>query len=208
MGNKSKNRTNRLNPQDKPKPLAGQEYDVTQSLNKIRPYSKPTKRNNVGDGTYSDEEQELRGRRGYISSNSSRFESSTTGAPNWERYDRLEDRFTSFSDKNEKDHTALRIELEKKIEKSADETKQEIRDLRQSIDKKLSKQWYTWTIIALVAIVGIIWSLSYQEISKLPYQMNKVENRIDDLEKELQNNIQKPDTTVANKRVDSKKSAQ
>lgn len=67
MGNKSKNRSNRLNPQDKPKPVAGQEYDVTQSLNKIRPYTKPTKRNNVGDGTYSDEEQELRGRRGYIS---------------------------------------------------------------------------------------------------------------------------------------------
>ena len=185
MSNKNKNRSNRLNPQERQNPAPIQDYDLTQSLNKMRQYSRHSKRSNQSDGTFSDDEQGQLKRRDYVSSNSSQFEGSTTGVPNWERYDRLEDRFTSFSDKNDKEHTALRKELEGKIEKSANDIKEDIRDLKQNLDKKLSIQWYSWTIVALVTMAGLFWILSYQDISKLPTEIMKLGNKIDQIEEEM-----------------------
>ena len=89
------------------------------------------------DGTCSDEEQANYSQRGLVSSNSSQYEEKTTGAPSWDRYDRLEDKFSSFSDKNENDHTNLRMELERKIEKVSDDVKEELKELRQNVEKKL-----------------------------------------------------------------------
>ena len=143
------------------------------------------------DGTYSDEEQANYSQRGFVSSNSSQYEEKTTGVPSWDRYDRLEDKFSSFSDKNENDHTNLRKELEGKIEKVSDDIKDELKELRQNVEKKLSKQWYVWTIIGLVAIVGIIWALSYQEIVKIPNEVKEQEYKIDKLEDALKQILHK-----------------
>lgn len=183
MGNKNKN--NKFTLQDKSETATALEYDLTQSLKRVRPYSRHTKKGATGERTYSDEEQSSQSRKGLVSSNSSQFENKTTGVPSWDRYDRLEDRFTSYSDKNEKEHTALRQELEGKIEKSTNDIKNEVKDLSQKIDKKLSKQWYVWTIVTLVAIVGLIWALSYQEIIKIPNEIIKIENRINNIENEM-----------------------
>lgn len=117
-----------------------------------------------------------------MSNNSSQYEEKTTGLPSWDRYDRLEDKFTSFSDKNENDHTHLRTELEGKLEKVSDDIRKEIKDLRQSIEKKLPIQWYIWTVLALVSFVSLIWILSYQRIDKLPNEVMELENRIEKLE--------------------------
>lgn len=190
MGNKNKIRNNRLSSQEKPKPTVTQEYDLAQSLSRVRPYSKHSKRNNTGDGTYSDDEQPYSNRRGYVSSNSFQYDERTTGAPSWDRYDRLEDRFTSFSDKNEKEHTALRQELESKIEKSTDGIKDEIKELSQRIDKKLPKWFFATAISALGVIVGIIWTLSYQEVAKVPSELIKIDGRIEKVENELKEHRQ------------------
>lgn len=68
-----------------------------------------------------------------ISSSSEKYEPNTMGF-SWERYSHLEEKFTSLSDKNEMEHTALRQELEGKIEKSSDGIKGDIKELSQRID--------------------------------------------------------------------------
>ena len=193
MSKRNRNKHSRLLPQEHSKSSGSQDYDLTQSLNKVRQYSRYTKKNMVVEGTYSDEGQPYYDRQGFVSSNFSQYEEKTTGAPSWDRYDRLEDKFSSFSDKNEKEHTNLRKELEGKIERTSNDIKDEIKELRQNLDKKLSKQWYVWTIIALVAIVSVIWALSYQEVAKIPTEMIKLENRINQLEDDLLRQIQPKD---------------
>lgn len=206
MGTKYKNKNSRLSPQEKPKPAGTQEYDLIQSLSRVRPYSRHSKKNNSGDGTYSDEEQPYSNKRGYVSSNSSQYDERTTGAPSWDRYDRLEDRFTSFSDKNEKEHTALRQELESKIEKSTDGIKDEIKELSQRIEKKLPKWFFTMAISALGVIVGIVWALSYQEVAKVPTELIKMDKRIEKIEDELKEQKQLVDSIKSSKALAPKKS--
>ena len=206
MGTKYKNKNSRLSPQEKPKPAGTQEYDLIQSLSRVRPYSRHSKKNNSGDGTYSDEEQPYSNRRGYVSSNSSQYDERTTGAPSWDRYDKLEDRFTSFSDKNEKEHAALRQELESKIDKSTDGIKDEIKELSQRIDKHLPKWVFTAAISVLVVIVGIIWTLSYQEVAKMPSELIKIDGRIEKVENELKEQKQVVDSIISTKVLAPKKS--
>ena len=181
----NKNNSKRLSPQEKPNKAGIQDYDLAQSLNRVRPYSRHSKRSNAVEGTYSDEEKQSQGRREYVSSDSSKYNERTTGAPTWDRYDRLEDRFTSYSDKNEKEHTALRQELEGKIEKASNGIRGEIIDLRQRIDKKLPKWVFISTFSALGVIVAMIWALSYQEVAKGPMELIKLNGRVDKVEKEL-----------------------
>lgn len=192
MRNRNKNKNNsRLKNQEKQKSVEYQDYDLAQSFSKVHQYSQHTRKNSIIDGTCSDEEQANYSQRGFVSSNSSQYEEKTTGVPSWDRYDRLEDKFSSFSDKNENDHTNLRKELEGKIEKVSDDIKDELKELRQNVEKKLSKQWYVWTIIGLVAIVGIIWALSYQEIVKIPNEVKEQEYKIDKLEDALKQILHK-----------------
>lgn len=55
MNNRNKSRS-RSKFQGKQKSVDIQDYDLTQSFNKVRPYSKPAKKNTGIDGTCSDEE--------------------------------------------------------------------------------------------------------------------------------------------------------
>lgn len=195
MGNKSKN--NKYISHEKPKPSIVQDYDLTQSLNKVRQYSRHTKKNTDRERTFSDESQQYQGRREFVS-NTTQYEDRTTGTPSWDRYDRLEDRFTSYSDKNEREHTALRQELEGKIEKSSDGIKDEIKGLSQKIDKKISKWFFGVAISTLVAIVGIIWTLSYQEVAKVPAELIKIDGRVEKVEHELKEQKQLVDSISKN----------
>lgn len=202
MSDRNKNKNNsRFKNQEKQKSVEYQDYDLAQSFSKVRQYSRHTRKNLVIDGTCSDEGQANYSQRGFVSSNSSQYEEKTTGVPSWDRYDRLEDKFSSFSDKNENDHTNLRIELEGKIEKVSDDVKDELKELRQNVEKKLSKQWYVWTIIGLVAIVSLIWALSYREIVKIPNEVKEQEYKIDKLENELKQMLMHKDTTKLNQHI-------
>lgn len=202
MSNRNKNKNNsRFKNQEQQKSVEYQDYDLTRSFSKVRQYSRHTRKNLAIDGTCSDEEQANYSQRGLVSSNSSQYEEKTTGAPSWDRYDRLEDKFSSFSDKNENDHTNLRMELERKIEKVSDDVKEELKELRQNVEKKLPKQWYVWTIIGLVAIVSLIWALSYREIVKIPNDVKEQEYKIDKLENELKQMLMHKDTTKLNQHI-------
>ena len=120
MSNNSKNRRNKNPLIDKSKSSGALEYDLDQSFKKVRQYSRQTKRQNTTQGTTcSDTRRKSQGESGLISNNSTQYENNTTGINDGNRYDRLEDRFLSFSDKNEKQHNDLRIELEGKINKSS-----------------------------------------------------------------------------------------
>ena len=202
MSNRNKNKNNsRFKNQEQKKSVEYQDYDLARSFSKVRQYSRYTRKNLAIDGTCSDEEQANYSQRGLVSSNSSQYEEKTTGAPSWDRYDRLEDKFSSFSDKNENDHTNLRMELERKIEKVSDDVKEELKELRQNVEKKLPKQWYVWTIIGLVAIVSLIWALSYREIVKIPNDVKEQEYKIDKLENELKQMLMHKDTTKSNQHI-------
>ncbi len=197
MSKKQKKKdSGRLKNRETQKSLDHQEYNLDQSFSKLRQYSRHAKNNSVVERTCSDEEQSKHSHRDYanIGSDSFQCEEKTTGLPSWGRYDRLEDRLSSFNDKNESAHNNLRIELERKIEKASDDIKSELVALRENVEKKLPKQWYSWTIVALVAFVGIIWLLSYQEIAKLPNVVKEQERRIDKLENDLEQ-IPYKDTT-------------
>ena len=202
MSNRNKNKNNsRFKNQEKQKSVEYQDYDLAQSFSKVRQYSRHTRKNLVIDGTCSNEEQANYSQRSFVSSNSSQYEEKTSGVPSWDRYDRLEDKFSSFSDKNENDHTNLRIELEGKIEKVSNDVKDELKELRQNVEKKLPKQWYVWTIIGLVAIVSLIWALSYREIVKIPNEVKEQEYKIDKLEDELKQMLMHKDTTKLNQHI-------
>lgn len=206
MGNKNKRKSSRSIPlYERSKLTLNQDYDLTQSFNRVRPYSKHNRKNTVVEGTYSDEGQAAYSHRGCMSSNSSHYGEETTGVPSWDRYDRLEDKFSSFSDKNEKDHTNLRKELEEKINRASDSIKGDVEELRKN---KLSKQWYTWTIVGLVSIVGLIWILSYQEVAKTPAEIRRIENRINKLDAVFNKTPLQDDTIAYSKETDIKHTKQ
>ena len=80
--------------------------------------------------------------------------------------------------------------MESKIEKSTDGIKDEIKELSQRIDKKLPKWFFATAISALGVIVGIIWTLSYQEVAKVPSELIKIDGRIEKVENELKEHRQ------------------
>ena len=96
----------------------------------------------------------------------------------WDSYTRLDDKITDFNYKNDQAHTDLRKELESKIKDS-------INDCNNAISNLLPKQWYVWTIVGLVAIVGIWYMFSYIEVHPLPSKVNDINKRLHLIEKEI-----------------------
>lgn len=127
-------------------------YDLDSNFTRISKHSSSAGYETSAENTPQREHQQLNSR--YFDES----KSTSAGIPN-DRYDRLDDKIQSLSDKNDTAHTDLRIELEGKIGVN-------YKNLETKIDKKLSKQWYSWTIGALVAIVGLIYILSYSGLIK------------------------------------------
>lgn len=187
MNNKY-NKNRKLNQSQSQPKQAIQEYDLTQSFRRVSSYSKPTRKTNRYGNTNTDQEETFIPRRDAVASSSERYETSTMGIPSLESYNRLEDKFTSFSDKNDQEHKDLRREFERKIDHATDDLKEFVKDLGNKIEKRLSIQWYVWTIIALVTIVGIWWMLSYKDVVELPKEFITIEHRLDNLDKTLNDN--------------------
>ena len=183
MSNKS-NKNRKLSQQQSQPSQLVQDFDLPQSFRKFSSYSKPSRKSSRQESTNSDKEKTLQYHGGAVSSSSERYEQNTMVGV-WESYSRLEDKFTSLSDKNDMEHTALRKELEAKIDKSSDGIREEIKDLRMRIAKKVPKWFLGAAVSTLVVIVGIIWALSYQEVAKVPAKLIKQDGRLEQVESEL-----------------------
>ena len=143
-------------------------YDLGNNFKKISKYSRTSKNRQTTNNI-----QEKRERGNYADSTEASY-TDTTNIPTWDRYDRLEDKLYAISDKNDNEHSNLRIEFNQKV------SNLEIK-LENLIDKKLSKQWYIWTIIALVAFVTVIYTLSYSGI------LRQVDKNTDDIRDLIKN---------------------
>lgn len=86
--------------------------------------------------------------------NNSPVSNSETTGYSYERYDRLDDKFTQYKDSNESAHNQLRTELEKKISSLRTETDG-------NLDKKVSEKIFYGAVAVIVVIAGLIYSLSY-----------------------------------------------
>ena len=197
MNNKN-NKNRKHNPQHFQQSQPAQDYDLPQSFRRISSYSQPSRKSNRHENTNSDQEDARSNKGDAISSSSEKYEPNTMGF-SWERYSHLEEKFTSLSDKNEMEHTALRQELEGKIEKSSDGIKGDIKELNQRIDKYLPKWVFTAAISTLVVVVGIIWTLSYQEVAKVPAELIKMDGRFEKIENELKEQEQLVDSIKSTK---------
>ena len=103
----------------------------------------------------------------------------------WESYTRLDDKITDFNYKNDQAHTELRKELESKIKDSIAPVVDSIKECKDDISKRLSIQWYIWTIIGLVAIVGIWYMFSYINVHPLPGQVQEMDKRLNSIERKI-----------------------
>lgn len=132
------------------------EYDVSANFRKVSPYTK--RHNQFASSTEAPNGEYTRGR---TVRSVDGIASQTTGVLTLERYDRLEDKISDFNEKNEAAHSSLRKELEQKIESSTNRVSDKINEIKEAVDKKLSVQWYRWTITALVAFVSAVYIISY-----------------------------------------------
>lgn len=112
------------------------EYDLANNMSKLKKYR--------GDGGWSTEAIYEDQQYDNGSSITRQINAPTGYSMTLDRYDRLDDKIEKLSTSNSNEHEKLRIELENKIE------------------TKLPKQWYGWTVAAIVAIVSLIYILSYK----------------------------------------------
>lgn len=160
------------------------EYDISANFRKVRPYTKRYSQSVPSTEVINESYTRERSIRSIDD-----ISSQTMGVPTWERYDRLEDKISDFNEKNEAAHSNLRQELERKIESSTNNVSEKIKELKESINKKLPIQWYSWTIGALVVFVGLVYTLSYSGLLSFK---DSAEKRLIELElKQNQDNSQK-----------------
>lgn len=103
----------------------------------------------------------------------------------WDSYTRLDDKITDFNYKNNQAHTDLRRELESKIKDVNESFSKSIKDCNDAISDRLQIQWYVWTIIGLVAIVGIWYMFSYIYVHPLPKKVEELDKRLYSIEKKI-----------------------
>ncbi len=133
------------------------EYDLESNFRKIRPYTQRSQKKSLSHGVTDSSEEFNRKRfqENYVDSSDSTSPQTASGSPMWDSYCRLDDKISDYKDKNEAAHTDLRRELEQKINDSENKQNEKIGNLENKIDTRLSKQWYCWTIVGIVAIVTI-----------------------------------------------------
>lgn len=156
------------------------DYDLKRSFSKISPYTRKSKRDTYSESTKSERitypnDSVLQSRDSMPNQTSSLY---------WQnRYDRLEDKMSDFHSKNESQHSQLRLELEGKIGSTQSDINSQIKTVNEKIDKKLSIQWYIWTIVGLCAIASIWYALSYSvlisDVSTIKDNIHQLDKKID-----------------------------
>ena len=165
-----------------------EEYDLKNNFRKIRPYTQRSRKKNPPHGVTDSSEDFSRKRyhENYVDSSDSVSLQTSSGNSLWDSYCRLDDKISDYKDKNETAHTDLRRELEQKIKNLEDDQKEKIENLEDKIDKKLSKQWYRYTIVGILAMISIWYTFSYNDVSQVPRQIQSIENKINFIEKKIQ----------------------
>ena len=168
------------------------EYDLEKNITRINSYSRA--RRNSKDKFHSNITDS--GERDEISSygngvietpHTSSNRQRTGDYAAWDSYTRLDDKITDFNYKNDQAHTDLRKELESKLKDS-------IKECNDAISKRLPVQWYVWTIIGLVTIVGIWYMFSYADVHPLPSRVENMDKRLHSIENRI--DISVNDTTI------------
>lgn len=166
------------------------EYDLERNFRKIRPYTQRIRKKNLSHGVTDSSEDfsQKRYQENYVDSSDPTPLQTSSGSSLWNSYCRLDDKISDYKDKNEAAHTDLRRELEQKINASENKQNEKIGNLENKIGTRLSKQWYRWTIVGIVAIVTIWFVFSYEEVAQVPRQIQSIESKIDFIEKNIQKN--------------------
>lgn len=180
------------------------EYDLESNFRKIRPYTQKSRKKNISHGVTDSSEDFSRKQyqENYIDSYDPTSLQATSGSSLWNSYCRLDDKISDYKEKNEAAHIDLRQELEQKIKDSESKQNEKIVEfnskieiLDDKIDKRLSKQWYNWTVVGIVAIVTIWYTLSYNEVSQAPKQIQSMEYKIEFIEKNIQKEYSRLDSS-------------
>lgn len=185
MAKDKRNKSRGLLPNKTPQKEA--DYDLDKSFKKVSSYTRRTSRKSHQDQTtdFSTDNKRYQNR---IIENNDELGDKTITNP-WDVYTRLEDKLSSFSEKNDEAHRSLRQELELKINL-----------VDNKCDKKMSLSLFEWIIGGIltiaVIIVSIWWITSYEEVSKLPREVQNINNRFNILEVQNQSD-QAQDTLKA-----------
>lgn len=160
------------------------EYDLGKKFRQISSYSQGGRRKGKGSISRTESPASLgsSNREDLIEENIDRMSPTHSGGLSWDGYARLDDKLSSFSTLNDKAHTDLRRELENKIKEASSRISASIKDIEAKQEEFFPKQWYTWTIIGLVTIVGVWYLFSYINVHPLPQKVRDLENRIEKVE--------------------------
>lgn len=166
------------------RPVQNDEYDLGKNLNRINSYSKQGKKrySTSPKVTATSGDAESIGSRRFYNREIDKHSPTKTDGLSWDEYTRLDDKLSIFRGENDKAHTDLRIELENKIKESILGLSTEMNRIRDGQDKFITKYWFGGTISALIVLVGIWFTFSYNEIHHLPQKVNNLDNRMEKLE--------------------------
>lgn len=150
------------------------EYDLGKSFSRVRAYTRGAKKSHHNQTTESFIHNDSYQNRS-IDNVDETIEDKTFSGSTWTIYTRLDDKLSSFSDKNEEAHTSLRQELDQKIE-----------SVNQKCDKKVPLSLFSWIISGIIGaaciIVSIWWVISYDDMRKLPNKIQEINVRVNGLE--------------------------
>lgn len=188
MAKDKRNKSRGLLPNKTPQKEA--DYDLDKSFKKVSSYTRRTSRKSHQDQT-TDFSTDNRRYQDRIVENNDELGNKTI-TDSWNVYTRLDDKLSSFSEKNDEAHRSLRQELEHKIN---------LVDIK--CDKKVSLSLFEWIIGGILTITSIIvtiwWKTSYEDVSKLPREVQNIHNRINILEEKNQSAQQQDTINAVNK---------
>lgn len=158
MSKKKNNSKPKTTPKQPPK--ADSDYDVAQSMQRVRAY-RPTRTSNpVRPATNSNVGAESRP---YLNN---RYDNhfTATSEPSRDLFIHLSERVSDINDKNELAHTDLRKEIDAKI----GDVSKDVAEVKKAVDEKLSTTTFQWLLgiisAGIVLFVTIWFYLSYQPL--------------------------------------------
>lgn len=159
------------------------EYDLQSRLKRLEPYNTRLPQATITNINIQNYNLNSQGNTHSLDSNnrsdSSNEKTETESGYKLSFWYRLDDKISSLSTNNNREHNELRSELEAKIQTSKTEIENTISEIKLDVNSRLSKQWYVWTIIGLTAIVGVFITFSYIPLNN---RVSSCENKIDRLD--------------------------
>lgn len=147
---------NNIHNESKSNHSSNPDYDVSVALKVLSQYvrrGQPSFHDETGElSDYSEQEQ---------ISNSSNKQQTRYTESEYRSFDKLEDRFYSFSKSNEQAHQIIKERIDDKIKENESKWKEEIENLKKDLATKVSNKWFGGVCTVVVGFVTIVWLLSY-----------------------------------------------